>query len=117
MKDSAQTQIYGTMARDLEIHKDSNDKTYGIATLTVNKAVGYDSDTGEEIFEPRWFKIHITDESLLDFYKPLLHKDKKAIFIGELDIIQSDIDDSHAQVIIKVNSPLGIALMPKALND
>ncbi|KIE06224.1 hypothetical protein NF27_BA00070 [Candidatus Jidaibacter acanthamoeba] len=117
MKDSAQAQIYGTMAKDLEIHNDLNGKVYGVATITVNKAVGYDPDTGEEIFEPRWFKIHITDESLLDFYKPLLHKDKKAIFIGELDIIQSCMDDSLAQVIIKVNNPLGIALMPKAPNN
>ena len=106
MKDSAQAQIYGTMTRDLEIHNDLNGKVYGVATVTINKAVGYDPSTGEEIFEPRWFKIHITDESLLDFYKPLLHKDKKAIFIGELDIIQADINDSHAQVIIKVNSRL-----------
>ena len=114
MKDSAQAQIYGTMARDLEIHHDLNRKAYGIATLTVNKAIGYNPTTGEEIFEPRWFKIHITDESLSNFYKPLLLKDRKAIFIGELDIIQAGMDDSHAQVIIKVDNPLGIALMPKA---
>ena len=113
MKDSAQAQIYGTMTKDLEIHKDLNGKVYGIATISVNKSIGYNPTTGEELFEPQWFKVHITDESLLDFYKPLLHKGKKAIFIGELDIIQADIDDSHAQVIIRVNSPLGIALMPK----
>ncbi|KIE04698.1 hypothetical protein NF27_GI00030 [Candidatus Jidaibacter acanthamoeba] len=114
MKDSAQAQIYGTMAKDLEIHKDLNGKVYGIATLTVNKSIGYNPTTGEELFEPQWFKIHITDESLTNFYKPLLLKDKKVIFIGELDIIQADMDDSHAQAMIRVNSPLGIALMPKA---
>lgn len=114
MKDTAQAYMYGTIAHDLELQYDTYGRAYAITTIIVNKNINDHIEDGKEVIEARWFKINIRKQSLIEYYKPILTKSRKVALIGEMDIIQADMYDPHAQIIITIVNSLGIVLLPSS---